>query len=387
MISGQTVPLGAVACINPPASTVALQSDELVDFVPMADVEADQSVSAAHESRPYGDVKKGYTSFVDGDILLAKITPCFENGKISQIRVNSEVGFGSTEFHVVRPRVDMLDGRYLVHLLRQEKIRSEGERRMTGSAGQRRVPRNFLESLPIFLPSISEQRRIAAILDKAEELRAKRSEALAQLDRLAQSIFVEMFGDPVLNPKKFPRLKLGELIKFEGGSQPPASTFSDQEGEGMIRLVQIRDFKSDKFKTFIPRALAKRFFSQNDVMIGRYGPPVFQILRGLSGSYNVALMKAVPKEGATKEFIFHLLQERNLHQYVVSNSERTAGQSGVNLDLLEAYDAYLPPIELQHEFEKRMNAISKLKKMKNKSLEASSALFKSIEQRSFSGYL
>lgn len=166
MTSPQTVPLGSVADINPSQLGAVYKDDELVDFVPMAAVDANASVVSSQGTRPYSEVKKGYTFFKDEDILLAKITPCFENGKISQIRTKvTNAGFGSTEFHVLRPHPEKLDARYLVHYLRQEKIRIAGERRMTGSAGQRRVPKSFLELLPIFLPSSAGQRRIATILD------------------------------------------------------------------------------------------------------------------------------------------------------------------------------------------------------------------------------
>lgn len=380
------VPLSEVAEVNPRTATQGLKADDAVDFFPMAAVDADKTVTRASERRTLAQVSKGFTSFQNGDVLLAKITPCFENGKISQAVVTTPAAFGSTEFHVVRCGAK-LDGRYLVHFLRRQEVRVDGERKMTGSGGQRRVPRHFLEALEIYLPPLPEQCRIASILDKADAIRVKRCEALAQLDHLSQSIFVEMFGDPATNPKGFARKKLGEIVKFEGGAQPPASTFSDSDGPDRIRLVQIRDFKSDRFKTFIPKALAKRFMQADDVMIGRYGPPVFQILRGLAGSYNVALMKAVPREGLTKEFVFHLLKEERLHRFVVANSERTAGQSGVNLDLLEGYNAYLPPMELQERFGRQMSSLSSMQTYMNAALRNAEAMFLSLQQRAFQGEL
>ena len=256
-----------------------------------------------------------------------------------------------------------------------------------GGVGLKHVTKGMVEELEIPAPPLPEQRRIAAILDQTDALRAKRREALAQLDSLTQSIFIEMFGDPVTNPKGFTRKFLGEIIKFEGGSQPPASTFTDEEAPDTIRLVQIRDFKTDRFKTFIPKKLSRRFFEVDDVMIGRYGPPVFQILRGLSGSYNVALMKAVPREGITKDFVFHLLKEKRLHNFVVANSERTAGQSGVNLELLEKYEAYRPPIDLQREFVERISALNSVTIYMRESLVELDALFASLQHRAFRGDL
>ena len=95
--------------------------------------------------------------------------------------------------------------------------------------------------------------------------------------------------------KNWSLCKLGAICDFIGGSQPPKDDFIYEPKEGYIRLIQIRDYKSDKHLTFIPKTSAKRFCSKEDVMIGRYGPPLFQILRGIEGAYNVALIKAMPK--------------------------------------------------------------------------------------------
>ena len=122
-------------------------------------------------------------------------------------------------------------------------------------------------------------------------------------------------------------------------------------------------------------------------MIGRYGPPVFQIFRGLSGSYNVALIKALPKEGFTKDFVFYLLQENSLHNFVVANSERTAGQSGVNLDFLENCAAYQPPLDLQRSFSTRLQSFEMLHQSSRQSLSSLDALFTSLQHRAFRGEL
>ncbi len=283
---------------------------------------------------------------------------------------------GADGVKVLRPKVDA-DLKYLYYFLRQLDIPNAGYDRHF----------KYLKRTEVVLQPLPEQRRIAAILDQADALRAKRREALAQLDSLTQSIFIEMFGDPAMNPKGFPVRSLGEIIKFEGGSQPPASTFTSEETPETIRLVQIRDFKTDRFKTFIPKKLSRRFFETDDVMIGRYGPPVFQILRGLSGSYNVALMKAVPRDGITKDFVYHLLKEKRLHNFVVANSERTAGQSGVNLELLEKYQAFIPPIEVQREFAKRVSTIDSMEAAMRCSMKELDRLFASLQHRAFQGEL
>ncbi|MEK7732461.1 MAG: restriction endonuclease subunit S, partial [Planctomycetota bacterium] len=194
-----------------------MASAALVSFVPMSAVTAETASTTMGEERRYGEVSKGYTPFLDGDVLVAKITPCFENGKIAQATLTHRVGFGSTEFHVVRPHAGKADARYLLHFLRQERIRRDGERKMTGSAGQRRVPEYFLAGLEVPLPPLAEQRRIAEVLDRAEALWAKRRVALAQLDALTQTLFLDLFGDPIVNPRGWPLKKFGAVGTLDRG--------------------------------------------------------------------------------------------------------------------------------------------------------------------------
>jgi type I restriction enzyme S subunit len=202
--------IGDVAQINPRPSRVP-QLDEKVSFAGMTDLSAERGCITQSALRPFAEVCKGYTPFHAQDILVAKITPCFENCKIGEASIPTDVGYGSTEFHVIRPLPARLDRRYLLHFLRQARILKTGERRMTGSAGQRRVPASFLEALEIPLPPLEEQRRIAAILDRASSLSGSLAIAAQLEDEFNASLFEELIGDPVLNEKHFPRTRLVDL--------------------------------------------------------------------------------------------------------------------------------------------------------------------------------
>ncbi|MAD02433.1 MAG: 4'-phosphopantetheinyl transferase [Pseudoalteromonas sp.] len=159
-------------------------------------------------------------------------------------------------------------------------------------------------------------------------------------------------------PSTWHFVQLNEVIDIVGGNQPPKTFFSDQPGPDKIRLIQIRDYKSDHNIVYIPKDKAKRFVSTTDVMIGRYGPPIFQILRGLEGAYNVALMKAVPKMGVLdNEYLFHYLNNRDIYNYVNAASDRTAGQSGVNKAHLEKYPVGLPPLAEQKVIAEKLNKL------------------------------
>jgi len=151
--------------------------------------------------------------------------------------------------------------------------------------------------------------------------------------------------------KKLPenwRMKtIGEMIKFSGGSQPPRSNFVSTPQEGYVRLIQIRDYKTDKFATYIPSGMASKFCDKEDIMIGRYGPPIFQILRGLSGAYNVALIKAIPQNGLLSRYAYHFLKSPSLYNFIDSLSQRSSGQTGIEMDELKDYPLPLPPEEEQ----------------------------------------
>lgn len=145
-----------------------------------------------------------------------------------------------------------------------------------------------------------------------------------------------------LIPEDWDVEQLGNIIDFQGGSQPPLTNFISTIKDDYIRLLQIRDYKTDKYETYIPIKLARKFCTEDDIMIGRYGPPIFQILRGLAGAYNVALIKAVPSKQVDKEFIYHFLKQDVLLKFVEKLSQRSSGQTGIDLQQLKSYPVRLP---------------------------------------------
>ena len=217
-----------------------------------------------------------------------------------------------------------------------------------------------LSSIKVSIHPISEQRKIVAVLDKANSIIEDRQRELTRLDELIKARFVEMFGDPVLNPKGFPVYRMDEVVEFQGGSQPNKKYFEYEPTPYNIRLIQIRDYKTDNYITYIPKAMAKRFCTADDIMIGRYGPPIFQVLQGIEGSFNVALMKATPKMGR-KEFVRYFLKQDCLLHYLEGMSKRTAGQDGIQMDKLKSYPFPMPPLELQEQFESFVAQVDKSK--------------------------
>jgi type I restriction enzyme M protein len=153
-----TKKLSDIAIINPSKTEVKSLNDRTkISFVEMASV-SDEGYIAEKEEKTYQEIKKGsYTYFAEGDIIIAKITPCMENGKCAiATGLKNRIGFGSSEFHVIRVGSEVLNN-YLFELLNRREVRQVAEKNMTGSSGHRRVPKEFYESIKIPLPPIEVQ--------------------------------------------------------------------------------------------------------------------------------------------------------------------------------------------------------------------------------------
>lgn len=156
--------------INPSKSEIksGMRLDELVPFLPMEKINKDGHVDYS-EKKTLHEVINGFTYFRKGDVVLAKITPCFENGKGAYLSdLNSEFGFGTTELIVLRPNFG-IDGKFIYYVTRSGRFRREGADSMTGSAGQQRVPTDFVKNYITAVPPIEEQKAIVHYLDEKLE--------------------------------------------------------------------------------------------------------------------------------------------------------------------------------------------------------------------------
>jgi type I restriction enzyme S subunit len=166
-----TKALAKVCQIKPPKSEARdkLAESDLVSFLPMEDMGIDQMFVRPSQAKPLREVAGSYTYFAEDDVLLAKITPCFENGKLGIAEgLTNGIGFGSSEYVVFRPD-ETLSKEWLYYFLSREAFRVEGAERMSGAVGHKRVSKEFIESYPIPVPPLPEQQRIVGILDEAFE--------------------------------------------------------------------------------------------------------------------------------------------------------------------------------------------------------------------------
>lgn len=168
--------LGDVALPNP---RVNGNDAEQIGFLPMASIEDGYTGRIHPQGRKWSEVKSGFTKFAEGDIVMAKITPCFQNRKSAIVRhLGSQYGAGTTELHVLRP-ASLMEAEYLLFFLKTEYVQDELTPQMTGTAGQKRVPLGALTNLPIPVPPLAEQGRIVAKLHEVLPL----IDQLAELER------------------------------------------------------------------------------------------------------------------------------------------------------------------------------------------------------------
>lgn len=239
-MSVRVIKLAEVAEINPRRPPLDIADDELVTFVPMESVDDVTGVVATPFERKFVQVKKGYTVFAENDVIFAKITPCMQNGKHAIVRnLLNGVGFGSTEFHVIRASEHIIP-EWIHFFLRRQDTLDAAVQTFTGTVGQQRVPSSFLENLELPLPAIDEQRRIAARL-KAQlaAVEEARQAAQAQIDeakKLIPAILTKAFAGVILDEDRC----LGDLFEIQLGKMLSPKSKTGQSSFPYLRNQNIQ---------------------------------------------------------------------------------------------------------------------------------------------------
>lgn len=189
------IPMHSIVEINPPKKELSTtKKDTSVTFLPMAAVSEEGEI-LKRETKKLSQVLKGYTYFKEEDVLFAKITPCMENGKCTvATNLKNQIGFGSTEFFVLRPS-QKINNDWLFYFMRLQVIRKFAEKNMTGTAGQQRVPKSFLENLKIPTPSLNQQETFVSIMKEINEISKKQSIYQVQFLALQNSVHSSVFNN------------------------------------------------------------------------------------------------------------------------------------------------------------------------------------------------
>lgn len=287
---------------------------------------------------------------------------------------------GADGVKVLRPKVEA-DAKYLYHYLRQVRLTEGGYDRHF----------KYLKRISIPLPPLPEQRRMAEILDKADALRAKRRAALAQLDTLTQSIFLDMFGDPVANPRSWPLNGLSDLGTIERGVSKHRPRNAPELLGGPYPFVQTGDVANcgGYIRTY------SATYSEIGLRQSRIWPAgtlCITIAANIAKTGILTFDACFPdsvvgfrsQEPATVEYVrvwFSFLQK------TLERSAPESAQKNINLEILRALDVPIPGIDLQREFAHRLGAIERCKIAHKRAIDECSTLFGSLQYHAFVGDL
>ena len=325
-------------------------------------------------------------AFESRTVLYSKLRPY-----LNKVVVADEAGFATTELVPLRCNPDELHPEYLAYFLRSEEFLKFATEVVAGAKMPRMVMSEFW-NFQVPLPPLPEQRRIAAILDQADALRVKRREALAQLDSLTQSIFIEMFGDPSTNPNKFKVHSLGSICdvrdgthdspKYESSGFPLVTTKNLRNG--VIDFTDVNLISETDYTAINKRSKVDK----GDIlmpMIGTIGSPILVCIEPNFAIKNMALIKFT-KDSPHSQFILSFLKSAAFEKLVASES-KGGTQKFLSLGAIRGLQIPVPPRTLQKEFTTAMEAVQLQIIRTLNSLSAMEILFSSLQHRAFRGEL
>lgn len=216
------ISLAEMVEVNPSVNLAGVTPDTPVSFIPMSDV-SETGRWTGRQERRISEVRTGYTPFAEGDLVFAKITPCMENGKGAHlIGLKNGIGFGSTEFHVLRSNKQD-SARFIYHWLQSETTRVRALAFMGGSAGQQRVQAEFFSHFKIPVLSLHDQQTAAAFLDAVDDVIDNTERVISKLKQIRTGLLYGLLTrgidengqlrDPVAHPEQFKDSRLGLIPK------------------------------------------------------------------------------------------------------------------------------------------------------------------------------
>jgi type I restriction enzyme S subunit len=397
----KTKPLSEVCQIKPPKSEARerVAPNVLVSFAPMEDLGIDRKYLKATQTKPLSSVVGSYTYFADGDVLLAKITPCFENGKLGiATGLKNGIGFGSSEFIVIRPSAS-LDKDFLYYFLARPEFRAEGAARMGGAVGQQRVPKEFIENYRIPVPPLSEQQRIVGVLDEAftgiATAKANTEKNLQNARALFESHLHDVFSK---RGEGWVETTIGAEIKFiDYRGKTPVKTTSG------VRLITAKNVKMGYLQEtpmeFIAAASYKGWMTRGipqkgDVLFTTEAPLANVAQLDTDEKVAFAQRIIIMQPNAAKldsTFLKYLLLSQPVQQRIRTKGTGATVQ-GIKASLLKLIEISFPKsLTTQEEIVAKLDGLSeetqRLARLYERKLTALSALKKSLLHQAFTGAL
>ena len=340
--------LGDVSIINPRET---IKKGTIAKKVDMAVLQPFTRKIPSFELLEY----KGGTKFRNGDTIMARITPCLENGKTSQVSIldDNEIGFGSTEYIVFRAKEGISDCNFLYYLVCSDIVRDPAIKSMVGSSGRQRVQTDVIQNLEIDLPSLEIQKQIASILSALDEKIEFNNRINENLEQQAQAIYAQMFIESA--EESWKTGSLSDISVITMGQSPKGDTFNET-GEGAVFYQGRTDF-GFRFPT-------RRLYTTEPKRIALCGDALMSV-RAPVGDLNVAYeeccigrgLAAIHSKDNHQSFVLYTLFTLK-KQLDVFNGEGTVFGS-INKESLNSMEITIPPRELMDRFESTISPIDR----------------------------
>jgi type I restriction enzyme S subunit len=386
-----TKTLSEVCQIKPPKSEARdkVSASSLVSFLPMEDMGIDVKFVQATQTKPLSAVVGSYTYFADGDVLLAKITPCFENGKLGIADgLKNGIGFGSSEYFVFRPD-QTVSKEWLYYFLSRETFRVEGAARMSGAVGHKRVSKEFIEEYPIPVPPLAEQQRIVGLLDEAfEGLATAKANAEKNLQN-ARALF-ESHHDSIFRHRRegWAEKPLGEVCEYVNGKAHEQCI--DEDGRFIVINSKFISTNGEVFKKSMDALLLLQpgeiAMVLSDVPNGKALAKCFLVEEADTYTLNQRICLIRSTKFHTK-FLFYQLN-RNRHFLSFDNG---GNQTNMRLNQVLSCPLFLPALAEQETIADTLDALSeetqRLARIYERKLAALAELKNSLLHQAFTGEL
>lgn len=394
-----SVRIGDVCEFDPSKSRIRdLDGNTTVSFLPMNGLGIGGQPVSGQEERALSEVYRGYTYFADGDVLLAKITPCFENGKLGTVtELKNKVGFGSSEFMVLRPG-PKVSAQYLALYLSQDEFRERGAKAMTGAVGHKRVPKEWVQNFRIPLPPLVEQQRIVARLNSAFE-GISAAIAIAERNGSQAKSLLELVRDRMF-------VSDGAWHRIEHVCEAivdcPNRTAPTVEGPTAFKMIRTTNVRNGQINLASTRYVAEATYQRwtrrqvpqrGDVLLTREAPmgevglidfddQVFLGQRIVSYRVNEGRMKP--------RFLLHVLQTKALQDQI---REKASGSTVQHMRVPDTKTLLVPcppPVqqsEIVATYESIKRELESLQEINRSKLRSLAELKQALLARAFSGGL
>jgi restriction endonuclease S subunit len=334
---------------NPSKAEVKAEPDDkVVSFVEMASVNNDGYIETKVD-KPLGELRSSsYTNFREDDIIIAKITPCMENGKCGIAEgLSNGIGMGSSEFHVLRCG-ERITNRFLFLLLNRDAIRKAAASQMTGSSGHRRVPISFYENMQIPIPPLDIQRKIMVECETVDQECAHNRNAIRYSRGKAGTLINSVFGKYEMHPLE------RVCDSFEYGTSAKSSTTGDV---AVVRMGNLQDGQivwNDVVYTSDKTEIGKYLLKKNDVLFNRTNSPIWVGKTGLYTGDRPAIFAGYlirvnyKHDMLNPKFLTYVLNSDKMRKHGFSVMSKAINQANISAGLLKKYQIPVPPLAEQN---------------------------------------